>query len=107
MDTITHVLSSPLTRTLETALRCFAPVYARGTKVIAWDQLVELGSAPCNTGAPLAVLKETWKGSPIELGSLRNGYENSSNERSDKDDRLRNIVLTLYEFCHAEAAYYW
>ncbi|KAL3417811.1 phosphoglycerate mutase family protein [Phlyctema vagabunda] len=48
MDKINIVLCSPLTRTLETALHGFAPLFQRGLQAILWSDLIEWGDAPCN-----------------------------------------------------------
>jgi len=74
MNKITHVLSSPLRRTLETTLISLTPVFLRGIEIIAWKDLREYGKAPCNDGTPLEMLKEEMKGLPIKWSLLKEGY---------------------------------
>lgn len=56
MDRITHILCSPLHRTLRTALVAFHPIIQKGLQVIAWPEIREYGSSPCSSGSDLAVL---------------------------------------------------
>jgi hypothetical protein len=74
MVKITHVLSSPLRRTLETSLVSLTPVFLRGIEIIVWKDLREYGKAPCNDGTPLAMLKEEMKELPIKWSLLKEGY---------------------------------
>ena len=52
-------------RTIATALVGFDPVFDRGLKVIAWDDLREWGKALCSTGTSLEILKEALKGKNV------------------------------------------
>ena len=54
--TITHVLCSPLVRTIKTAVVGLRPLLDNGLKIIAYPDLREWGSSPCSTGTPISVL---------------------------------------------------
>lgn len=58
MDKITHIVSSPLSRALHTALIAFKPAIDRGIQVILVPDLRECGLGPCNTGSNIYELVE-------------------------------------------------
>ncbi|TAQ88755.1 hypothetical protein B7494_g2919 [Chlorociboria aeruginascens] len=74
---ITHILVSPLTRTLETLLLGFAPLLGaqRSSPAIAWPELRERGFAPCNVGQKLEVVERMVRGKGIDLSLLSEGWE--------------------------------
>lgn len=102
MDKITHILCSPLHRTLETCLRSFETLTNRGMKVIAWDILRELGDGPCNHGDPLSVLAEKVKGLPVNLALLKEGWETGEKIRyhTQRPKHMQCLAKELYSFCH-------
>ncbi|TAQ89056.1 hypothetical protein B7494_g2629 [Chlorociboria aeruginascens] len=59
---ITHILASPLSRTLETACLTFPDVINRGVKVLAIPELQSLSSDPCSIGMDICKLKERYCG---------------------------------------------
>jgi broad specificity phosphatase PhoE len=67
MDKITHMFCSPMIRTFATALVGFDPVFDRGLKAIAWDDLREWGKSLCSTGTSLEILKEALEGKNSSL----------------------------------------
>jgi broad specificity phosphatase PhoE len=67
MEKITHMFCSPMIRTIATALIGFDPVFDRGLKVIAWDDLREWGKSLCSTGTSLEILKEALEGKNSSL----------------------------------------
>jgi broad specificity phosphatase PhoE len=97
MEKITHVFCSPLTRTLETALECFKPIYERGVEIVAWDQLIEIGEVPCNKGDPLPILRSKASGMPINLDHLSEGWELTDQTLKATKARLRLVAKTLYD----------
>lgn len=99
MDKITHVLCSPLTRTLQTALECFKPVFDRGVKLVAWNQLIECGTGASNTGDPLPELKKKTEGLPVDLSHLSNGWELTPNNFADGRARARGVAKKLHSIC--------
>jgi broad specificity phosphatase PhoE len=64
MDKITHILCSPLERSLQTALEGFKPLLERGLVIVAWDKIIEIGPGPCNVGDSLPRLKKKMEGLP-------------------------------------------
>ncbi|KAG4432183.1 hypothetical protein IFR05_012328 [Cadophora sp. M221] len=55
-STITHLISSPLRRTLYTTLLSFPTAITRGLKITALAELQETSSLPCDTGSSLSAL---------------------------------------------------
>jgi hypothetical protein len=99
MNKITHVLCSPLARTLETALMCFQHLHKDGLKAIAWAPLIAGGDSPCNVGDPLPVLRKKIEGKPVELKYLTEGWELAENAVADTRLRARRVTKTLYKLC--------
>jgi broad specificity phosphatase PhoE len=57
MDKVTHILSSPLQRSIMTASHAFRPITDRGVKVLLVPGLREVnGSFRCNQGSPIKFL---------------------------------------------------
>lgn len=84
-DKITHLVASPMRRTLYTCLLSFKPaVYdaetnPSGKKVLAISELQEVSNLPCDIGSDLSKLKEEFgpKGN-VDLGRLREGWNDKS-----------------------------
>ncbi|GCB23323.1 probable phosphatase SPAC5H10.03 [Aspergillus awamori] len=53
---ITHLVASPMRRTLQTCLLSFAPAVACGTLVTALPEIQEVSTLPCDTGSSPATL---------------------------------------------------
>lgn len=75
MDRITHIMCSPLKRTLQTCVTAFKPLLEDGLRVVCWEELREFGVSPAQTGDPLPVLKEFINGNPVDISSLWDGWE--------------------------------
>lgn len=123
MDKITHVVCSPLLRAIMTTLIGFKPIFQKGIKAIAWEQLREWGSAPCGTGTPLNQLEELVGGEKsclisfstpphtlrilsidicelglgIDLQLLSPGWELNKDRRKDRAIRVKNVKKELLE----------
>ncbi|KAL2072769.1 hypothetical protein VTL71DRAFT_12112 [Oculimacula yallundae] len=68
------ILSSPLRRTINTALLGFSSIAAaNGVEIILWSDLREYGISMCNTGSSLLKLRENIKA--IEGGAERKGVQ--------------------------------
>ncbi|KAM7216151.1 Histidine phosphatase superfamily [Rhypophila decipiens] len=84
-DKITHLVASPMRRTLYTCLLSFKPsVYdaesnPAGKKVLAISELQEVSNLPCDIGSDLQKLKEEFgdKGN-VDLGRLKDGWNDKS-----------------------------
>ncbi|APA08669.1 hypothetical protein SS1G_02406 [Sclerotinia sclerotiorum 1980 UF-70] len=79
--TITHLIASPLRRTLYTALYSFPTFITTGSKVIALPELQETSTLPCDTGSEPAALAEEFAGS-VDLELVSEGW-NSKTGRWD------------------------
>lgn len=88
MDEVTHILVSPLRRTLETCLVSFEPILQRGVRLIAWASLREFGAGACNKGARKSTLKRQLAGVSANLSLLEHGWdrvkEDPTGERPDE-----------------------
>lgn len=79
-SSIDVIVSSPLRRTLYTALCSFRPAISRGVKVIALPELQETSSVACDTGSELSRLEKEFSkeiGPPasiIDLSLLDGGW---------------------------------
>jgi broad specificity phosphatase PhoE len=56
-QSITHLVASPLRRTLYTCLFSFPTAVSRGLKVLAVPELQEVSDQPCDTGSALSKLE--------------------------------------------------
>ncbi|KAM3079504.1 hypothetical protein ACMFMG_005925 [Clarireedia jacksonii] len=100
---ITHLVASPLRRTIYTTLHSFPSVLARGTKVIALPEIQETSDLPCDTGSDKAVLEEEFsKGEfkgMVDLGLVGEGWnvKTGKYEASSKasDGRAREARVWL------------
>ncbi|KIN03961.1 hypothetical protein OIDMADRAFT_26594 [Oidiodendron maius Zn] len=99
MDKVTHVLCSPLTRALETALESFKPLYERGLQIVAWTQLLETGNGPTNRGDSISDLRKKMKGLPVDLQYINEGWEKVPNKSADGPARAKSVMITLHNFC--------
>lgn len=62
LQSITHILSSPLSRCLESACLTFKSAIERGVKVCAVPELQSMGILPNGIGLSLEKLKEAYEG---------------------------------------------
>ncbi|KAI0382130.1 phosphoglycerate mutase-like protein [Hypomontagnella monticulosa] len=104
-DKITHLVASPLRRTLYTCLHSFAPVVQSGKKVIALPDAQEVSNLPCDTGSEPCKLKEEFA-SRVDLHLVQEGWNNK--ERGSKyypapaklEARSRAVRLWLRELAN-------
>lgn len=73
--TVELLVSSPLRRTLHTTLLSFKTETDKGIKIIALPDLQETSNLPCDTGSPLAELREDFKDTPIDLDLVEPDWE--------------------------------
>jgi broad specificity phosphatase PhoE len=81
-DKVTHLVSSPLRRTLYTCLLAFTAEVKAGKKVIALPELQETSDLPCDTGSEPEKLQEEfdsgpWKGT-VDLSRVHKGWNDKS-----------------------------
>ncbi|KAM7204927.1 phosphoglycerate mutase-like protein [Naviculisporaceae sp. PSN 640] len=84
-DKITHLVASPMRRTIYTCLLSFKPsVYdaesnPKGKKVLAISELQEVSNLPCDVGSDLSKLKEEFgPAGKVDLGRLTDGWNDKS-----------------------------
>lgn len=77
-DKITHLVASPLRRTLRTCLLAFSPEVEAGKKVIALPELQELSPLPCDTGSNPATLAKEFDRSKVDLSLVKEGWNDKS-----------------------------
>ncbi|RDL37050.1 Phosphoglycerate mutase-like protein [Venustampulla echinocandica] len=74
---ITHLIASPLRRTLYTALLSFPAAVKAGHKLLAVPELQETSDLPCDTGSSPAALKAEFEGNPkwnVDLSRVQEGW---------------------------------
>jgi hypothetical protein len=65
LRSVTHILSSPLSRCLESACLTFKSAIERGVKVCAVPELQSMGILPNGTGLSLQRLKKSYEGTDV------------------------------------------
>lgn len=81
-DRVTHLIASPMRRTIYTCLLGFEQEVKSGKKVVALPELQETSDAPCDTGSDPSKLKaefdsEPWRGD-VDLSLVHEGWNNKS-----------------------------
>ncbi|OTB09531.1 hypothetical protein M426DRAFT_316076 [Hypoxylon sp. CI-4A] len=76
-DKITHLVASPLRRTIYTCLRSFAPVAQSGKKVIALPDAQEISTLPCDIGSEPSKLEDEF-GDRVDLRLVQKGWNDKS-----------------------------
>ncbi|KAK0126620.1 hypothetical protein ONS95_008207 [Cadophora gregata] len=108
MKKVTHILSSPLSRTLLTALVAFKPAIDRGIQVILIPDLRECGQGLCNTGSNIPDLVEElsekemgFRKDCIDSSYCYTGWEHNTESwdehdlRHERADRMRSMLFHL------------
>ncbi|KAI1644162.1 phosphoglycerate mutase-like protein [Daldinia loculata] len=78
-DKITHLVASPIRRTILTCLRSFTPAVKAGKKVIALPDAQEISTLPCDIGSDPSKLKEEF-GELVDFHLLHEGWNDKSSE---------------------------
>ncbi|KAK0702490.1 histidine phosphatase superfamily [Apiosordaria backusii] len=84
LSSIAVVISSPLTRAIETTLDAFGSILPGGNNLILDPYLQERSDLPCDTGSPISVLKERFPSFPDVVWSSLSG----NTSELDGDDWL-------------------
>ncbi|KAI9827282.1 MAG: hypothetical protein M1832_005420 [Thelocarpon impressellum] len=79
-DRVELLVASPLRRTLYTALLGFEAEVKRGMQVIALPNVQETADVPCDTGSPPEKLREEFKGQPVDLSRVTDGWDSKQGE---------------------------
>ncbi|CAG8978019.1 hypothetical protein HYALB_00000689 [Hymenoscyphus albidus] len=78
-STITHLVASPLRRTLYTCLLSFPAAVSAGKKVLALPELQETSSLPCDTGsAPSILAAEFGPSGTVDLSLVHEGWNTNT-----------------------------
>lgn len=80
-DKITHLVASPMRRTLLTCLLSFAPAVSSGTKIVALPLVQELSGLPCDIGSEPEVLHAEY-GHVAEFDIVPKGWNDKSSPQS-------------------------
>ncbi|KAL2072770.1 hypothetical protein VTL71DRAFT_12113 [Oculimacula yallundae] len=117
---ITHILSSPSRRCIQTARLSVGDLVssascsskARKLPIVLWNDLKELGRIPCNNGSKIEVLKEEFKDLDLVCDYLDEGWEevNLHDRQLTAVDiamklriDIRNLATTALEHNHVNA----
>ncbi|KAI1631717.1 phosphoglycerate mutase [Biscogniauxia mediterranea] len=76
-DRITHLVASPLRRTLFTCLRSFAPVVQAGKTIIALPDAQEISTLPCDIGTDPAKLQAEF-GDRVDFHLVQDGWNDKT-----------------------------
>jgi hypothetical protein len=90
LQSVTHILSSPLSRCLESACLTFKSAIEEGVKVCAVPELQSMGILPNGTGLSLGRLKERYEETAVRgrYGNLvQNGTNTKTFRQGGKDTR--------------------
>jgi len=76
-DKITHLIASPLRRTLYTCKLSFVPAVKAGKKIIALQDTQEVSLFPCDVGSDLAQLEKEF-GDDVDFHLVTDDWNNKS-----------------------------
>ncbi|KAI1847601.1 hypothetical protein JX265_000852 [Neoarthrinium moseri] len=101
-EKITHLVASPMRRTLYTCLLSFEPAAKSGKKVIALPDAQEVSRQPCDIGSEPAKIKAEF-GDKVDFSLVADGWNDKSPESkyapdAEKlDQRARDVRLWLQD----------
>ncbi|ORY04142.1 histidine phosphatase superfamily [Clohesyomyces aquaticus] len=101
LNSITCIISSPLRRTLYTALNIFRPVLTANPdlKIIALAELQETSALPCDVGSSLQDLQCEFKDRPVDLSRVKEGWnEKQSGPFAPRADLVAERALQARKF---------
>lgn len=79
---ITHLVASPLRRTIYTTLLSFPEEVAQGKKIIALPELQETSDLPCDTGSDREKIEEEF-GNKVDLRLVQKGWNDKTSAKYD------------------------
>ncbi|KAK4160054.1 histidine phosphatase superfamily [Cladorrhinum sp. PSN259] len=90
---VTHLVASPLRRTIYTCLLSFEPVVERGVKVVALPDIQEVSPFPCDTGSePEDLQKEFGADGKVVLDLVKEGW-NDKGIGSEYAPEMRKLEI--------------
>jgi broad specificity phosphatase PhoE len=104
---ITHLVSSPLRRTLYTTLLAFPTVVAAGKKILALPEIQETSDLPCDTGSsPQVLAAEFGADGNVDLSKVTEGWNSKTGRwapaTSAIEARARSARFFLRKFGERE-----
>ena len=105
---ITHIVASPLRRTLYTALESFPSLVAppKNLKIIALPDIQETSDLPCDTGSDLALLQDEFGqgrfANTVDLALVKEGWNDKSHATpySPAKQKVEARALSARKFLH-------
>lgn len=91
MDKVTHLVASPLQRTIETCIHAFRPAVKAGKRVMLVPELQEVGALPCSTGSSVDKLQRLF-GSDIDTSLLKKGWNNRGSGSGFDDVNMETLA---------------
>lgn len=102
-DKVTHLVASPMRRTLRTCLLSFSPEVKAGKRVIALPEIQEVSTLPCDIGSDPDVLSRDFDSAQVDLGLVKEGWNDKSSGTpwaptiKSLEDRARKARVWLRE----------
>ena len=89
------ITSSPMRRTIQTALHTFPAQIAKGFVIITLPEAQELRGYPSDTGSDIEMLRKEMKDKPVDLSRVPEGWNSKSGkwapERIPAEKRAREL----------------
>ncbi|KAK8235011.1 histidine phosphatase superfamily [Phyllosticta capitalensis] len=86
---VSHVIASPIKRTVYTALLGFSPVIEqKKLKVIALPELQETSDLPCDTGSDPSEVAREFAGQPVDLSRVEEGWNSKNGRWAPEDEAI-------------------
>ena len=89
-DRIDLIVASPLKRTIYTALHTFASLLAQNPhmRVVALPEIQETSDLPCDTGSDIEELRREFKGKPVDLSLVTEGWNSKKGPWAPEADEI-------------------
>ncbi|KAL1888715.1 hypothetical protein Cpir12675_006065 [Ceratocystis pirilliformis] len=78
---VTHLIASPLQRTIQTCLAGFQPASNRGLKVLLLPKLQEVSAWACDTGSEPEIIARDYKGL-VDVSRVEKGWNDKTGDES-------------------------
>ncbi|KAF6819306.1 phosphoglycerate mutase family protein [Colletotrichum sojae] len=96
-DRLTHLVASPLRRTLETCLLGFSTDEAPKNKVISLPELQEVSDAPCDTGSAIAEVEPEFRERGVDFSRVPEDWTEKQSEKSPWEPTLAKLEVRARE----------
>ncbi len=85
---ITHLMASPLRRTIYTCLLSFPAEVAAGLPILAVPEIQELSDLPCDTGSEPSILAQEFADGKVDLTLVHPGWNSKTGKWSPRSSAL-------------------